>query len=113
MTQWLYVLTKGYQKEDEMMVLAERNIGMDNFTSICGRTNMDLKLRARYDYRMSVGHDEASRPASAIDEGVAQGKEESAKKTAAKLLKSGMTIEDVADFVEYPLGQVKGWLGIL
>jgi len=54
---------------------------------------MAPKLRARYDYQMSVEHDEASRLASARDEGVAegiaQGKEESAKKTAAKLLKSG------------------------
>jgi len=118
--QWLYILTKGYQNEDEMRILAERNIGMDNFFDIYSRANADPEFVARYKYRMSAERDEASRLADAkeeghaegVKEGISLGEESNAKKTAAKLLKTGMPIKDVADFVEYPLEQVKGWLGI-
>jgi len=63
--QWLYILTKGYQNEDEMKILAERNKGMDNFFSIYSRTNADPEFVARYKYRMSAERDEASRLAYA------------------------------------------------
>jgi len=105
-------LTAVYRTLEDISGEEERNIGMDNFTSIYGRTNMDPKLRARYDYQMSVEHDKASRLASARDEGVAQGKEESVKKTALNLSRLGLNPEDIAEAVEFPLAQVKEWLGI-
>jgi len=46
-----------YRTLEDISGEEERNIGMDNFTSIYGRANMDPKLRARYGYRMSVEHD--------------------------------------------------------
>lgn len=67
--QWLYMLTRGYQSEEEMEMLEARNAGMDNFTNLYKRANADQKLRDRYEYMMSVRLEEKSRMRAAKESG--------------------------------------------
>jgi len=86
------------------------------FFDIYSRANAAPEFVARHKYRMSAEHDEASRLASARDEGVAegiaQGKEESARETSLRLHKVRMSPEVIATIVDFPLPKVKEWLGI-
>lgn len=71
--QWLYMLTRGYQSEEEMEMLETRNAGMENFTNLYRKANADRKLRDRYEYEMSIRLEENSKMQAAEERGIAQG----------------------------------------
>ncbi len=106
--QWLYMLTRGYQSEEEMEMLETRTASMDNFTSLYHKANADQKLRDRYEYLMSVKLDENSRLRAAED----RGKETQARETAKNFYEMGLSIEQIAQGVKYPVEVIKQWLGL-
>lgn len=67
--QWLYVLTKGYQSEEEMDMVGARTAGVSNFSVLYNRANADENLRRKYEYEMSVELDRNSYIQQVKDEG--------------------------------------------
>ncbi len=115
--QWLYMLTRGYQSEEEMEMLETRTAGMDNFANLYHKANADQKLRDRYEYLMSVKLDENSRLRAAEDrgrsEGLAEGRDTQAKETVKNLYDMGLNIDQIVQAVKYPVEVIKQWLGLV
>ncbi len=110
--QWLYMLTRGYQSEEEMEMLETRTAGMDNFANLYHKANADQKLRDRYEYLMSVKLDENSRLRAAEDRGRNEGRDTQAKETAKNFYQMGLSIEQIAQGVKYPVEVIEQWLGL-
>lgn len=108
--QWLYMLTRGYQSEEEM--LETRTAGMDNFSSLYHRANADQKLRDRYEYQMSARLEENSRLRAAKDAGRSEGEEKKAKEMAKDMHADHIDIKIIAKYVRYPVEVVEKWLGL-
>ncbi len=111
--QWLYMLTRGYQSEEEMEMLETRTVGMDNFSNLYHRANADQKLRDRYEYQMSVRLEENSRLRAAEDKGRIAGEEKAKMEMAKKMYQRGDSPADIADIVGYALEKVEQWLGLV
>ncbi len=110
--QWLYMLTRGYQSEEEMEMLETRTAGMDNFTSLYHKANADQKLRDRYEYLMSVKLDENSRLRAAEDRGRSEGEKKAKMEMVKNFYQMGLSIEQIAQGVKYPVEVIKQWLGL-
>ncbi len=97
-------------------MLETRTAGMDNFANLYHKANADQKLRDRYEYLMSVKLDENSRLRAAEDrgrsEGLAEGRDTQAKETVTNLYQMGLSIEQIAQGVKYPVEVIKQWLGL-
>ncbi len=106
----------GWTEDVAKEMLETRTAGMDNFTSLYHKTNADQKLRDRYEYLMSVKLDENSRLRAAEDrgrsEGLAEGRDTQAKETVTNLYQMGLSIEQIAQGVKYPVEVIKQWLGL-
>lgn len=107
--QWLYMLTKGYQSEEEMEMLEARNAGMANFTNLYKKANADQKLRDRYEYQMSVQLEENSRLRAAED----RGEERKARAAAKEMYEDHMGVDKIAKYLNYPVKTVEKWLGLV
>ncbi len=115
-----------------MEMLETRTAGMDNFANLYHKANADQKLRDRYEYLMSVKLDENSRLRAAEDrgrseglaegraegrsEGLAKGRCEGEKKAKMEMAKNfyqmGLSIEQIAQGVKYPVEVIEQWLGL-
>ncbi len=130
----------GWTEDVAKEMLETRTAGMDNFTSLYHKANADQKLRDRYEYLMSVKLDENSRLRAAEDrgrneglaegrseglakgraegrsEGLAEGRSEGEKKAKMEMAKNfyqmGLSIEQIAQGVKYPVEVIKQWLGL-
>lgn len=67
--QWLYVLTKGYQSEEEMDMVETRTAGVANFNALYNKAIADKTLRRKYEYELSVELDRNSYIQQVKDEG--------------------------------------------
>ncbi len=110
--QWLYMLTRGYQSEEEMEMLETRTAGMDNFANLYHKANADQKLRDRYEYLMSVKLDENSRLRAAEDRGRSEGEKKAKMEMAKNFYQMGLSIEQIAQGVKYPVEVIEQWLGL-
>jgi len=106
--EWLYMLTRGYQSEEEMGMLEERTAGLSNFTDLYKKANADQKLRDMYEYQLSAELDENSRIRAAEE----RGEEMQAKKTARNFYAMGLDIEQIAQGVDSTADTVREWLGL-
>jgi len=107
--QWLYMLTKGYQSEEEMEMLETRNAGMANFTNLYKKANADQKLRDRYEYQMSIRLEENSRLKAAENRGDTR----RAKAAAEEMYKDHVSVDKIAQYLNYSVQTIEKWLGLV
>jgi len=122
--QFMYLLTEGYKRDEEMEELARRDERLREFKGMYDVVNADQELRDWLEYESSARQMEKDRLLTVEhkaqregyklghDEGKAEGKEESARETSLELFKMGLKPEAIAKAVKFPISDVKAWLGI-
>ena len=103
---WLYMLDRGYQKEDEMEALSMMSEGLLAFAKQYNIAINDPDLVRMYRMEQDAKHEEASRLKRAEERGEKRGVEIANQQNAAKMKSKGYPVTEIAEITGLSPSQI-------